>query len=85
MGGGFRIDEFLTVCVSSVISRIHPHAATVMEAGGRELVAAKIRELGVPDRPVTIVDAARHVGFLGPDPNVIVVNPKKRRARRVQQ
>ena len=84
---GIRIDQFLTACVTTVIGGLHPHAKAVMDAGGREVIEAKINEMGVPKTPVTLVDAARAAGILGPDPNVIVVeaeNPRrKRRGRRV--
>jgi len=86
MAAGFRIDQFLTACVTTVVSRLHPHVKTVIDAGGDEVIAAKIREMGVPDKPMTLVDVARHAGILGPDPNVIDVKPvrqnqHKRRAR----
>ena len=84
---GIRIDQFLTACVTTVIGGLHPHAKAVMDAGGREVIEAKLNEMGVPNTPVTLVDAARAAGILGPDPNVIIVeaeNPRrKRRGRRV--
>jgi hypothetical protein len=85
---GIRIDQFLTACVTTVIGGMHPHAKAVLDAGGREVIEAKLREIGVTDKPVTLVDAARYAGILGPDPNVIdvqVVNPRrsKRRVPRV--
>ena len=85
MAAGFRIDQFLTASITTVISRLHPHAKTVMDAGGSDVVAAKLKEMGVTDRPVTLVDACRAAGFLGPDPSIIdveVVN-RKRTKRRV--
>lgn len=84
---GIRIDQFLTACVTTVIGGLHPHAKAVMDAGGRDVIEAKLNEMGVPNTPVTLVDAARAAGILGPDPNVIIVeaeNPRrKRRGRRV--
>lgn len=84
---GIRIDQFLTACVTTVIGGLHPHAKAVMDAGGRDVIEAKLNEMGVPNTPLTLVDVARHAGILGPDPSVIIVeaeNPRrKRRGRRV--
>ncbi len=77
-----RIDQFLTACVTTVIGGLHPHAKAVMDAGGRDVIEAKLREMGVTDRPVSFVDAARYAGILGPDPNVIDVEPVKPNKRR---
>ena len=86
MGSGIRIDQFLTACVTTVIGGLHPHAKAVMDAGGREVIEAKLNEMGVPNTPLTLVDVARHAGILGPDPNVIdveVMNLRKsKRSRR---
>ena len=84
MENGIRIDQFLTACVTTVIGGLHPHAKTILDTGGRDVIAAKLNEMGVPDRPLTLLDAARHVGILGPDPNVIdvqVLNPRKSKRR----
>jgi hypothetical protein len=85
MASGIRIDQFLTACVTTVIGGLHPNAKMVLDAGGRDVIEAKLREMGVTDKPVTLVDAARAAGILGPDPNVIDVEvenrPKKRRFR----
>ena len=83
-GSGIRIDQFLTACMTTVIGGLHPHAKAVLDAGGREVIEAKLNEMGVPKTPVTMVDAARAAGILGPDPNVIDVEVEKpnRRKRR---
>lgn len=58
------------------------------DGGVKEVAAAKLAELGITDKPTSFVEIARHVGVLGPDPNVIdveVVNPRrKRRTRRLR-
>lgn len=82
---GVRVDLFLAQCMEVFACRFHPHIKSVMDAGGREVLQKKLNEIGVTDREVTLLDAARQVGFIGPDPNVIDVEPvrvnrKRRRA-----
>ena len=84
--GGVRLDLLLLECLGQVVkSTIEPRCKGVplWDAGIRDVAAAKLKELGVPDRPVTVVEAARAAGFLGPDPDVIVVKPNPRRVPRV--
>lgn len=79
---GVRLDLLLTECVGEVVKRCAGPA--VWEHGGREVALEKLKELGVTDKPMTLVDAARACGILGPDPNVIVVeNPKRKRRSHV--
>ena len=54
-----------------------PDSKYAWDAGGRDVAAAKLRELGVSAKPLTLVDVARGVGFLGPDPDVIEVKPNR--------
>ena len=76
---GVRLDLLLLECVGQVV-RSNARAAAVWDAGGRDVAAAKLRELGVSAKPLTLLDVARGVGFLGPDPDVIDV--KVNRGRR---
>ena len=84
---GVRIDVLLLDCLGEVaVSMGGPRAQMVWEGVLRDIAAEKLKEAGVSDKPMTAVDAARHLGFLGPDPNIIeaeIVNSpkKKRRAR----
>lgn len=86
MTTGLRLDLLLLECVSVVVKSV-PNGATVWDGGGRDLAAAKLKELGVSDQSLTVVDVARAVGILRPDPNVIDVKPngqnRKRRVPRV--
>lgn len=80
---GVRLDLLLLSCVEGLVSR-NEKAAMIWQAGGREVVGEKIKEIGVTSKPLTLVDVARGVGFLGPDPNVIEIeNKPKRKKRRV--
>lgn len=79
--GGIRLDLLLAECVGQVVKQLVPNGATVWDGGGREVAIAKLKEMGVTDNPLTMVDVARVCGLLGPDPNVVVVNPA--RVRRV--
>lgn len=84
--GGVRLDLLLLECLGQVVkTTIEPRCKGVplWDSGVRELAAAKLKELGVPDRPVTVVEAARAAGILGPDPDVIVVPNRSRRVPRV--
>lgn len=88
-GAGLRLDLLLLDCLGTVaVSIAGPRAELVWRAGLREIAQEKLRECGVPTEPVTAVDAARKIGLLGSDPNIIDVKPvrpnrKKRRAPRV--
>lgn len=78
---GVRLDLVLLECVGVVARNVHPNAGLVWDGGGREVMAEKLKEIGVSSEPLTLVDVARKVGVLGPDPNVIVVNPAKTKRR----
>lgn len=83
---GVRLDLLLTDCLGAVAVAIGgPKAKMVWDAAGREIFQEKLKESGMPDRPVTAIEAARHVGILGPDPNVIEVKPNRKRRSRVSQ
>ena len=78
---GVRLDLLILECCGELVKTIiEPRCGNVPIWDGaiREIAAAKLKELGVPSEPVTIVDACRRVGVLGPDPSVIVVNPKRK-------
>lgn len=79
---GVRLDALFLSCLDSLVSQ-NQKASMFWQAGGREVAAEKLREIGVSSRPMTLVDIARGVGFLGPDPNVIDVptKPNKRRSK----
>ena len=82
---GARLDLFLLECVGTIVkTTVEPRAGMPLWDGGlKEVAAAKLKEMGVSDQEITVVDLARMMGVLGPDPAVVVVNPpKKRRARR---
>lgn len=84
---GVRLDMLLLDCLGSVAVSIGgPRAQMVWDGVLKDIAAEKLKEAGVPDRPMTAVDAARHLGILGPDPNLIDVEvvsspTKKRRVR----
>jgi hypothetical protein len=81
---GLRLDLLLAECVGTVVKQVvEPRCgnAPIWDSGAREVALEKLHELGVPKDPLTLVDIARHVGFLGPDPTVIVVNPPRKRGR----
>jgi len=84
---GVRLDLLLLECLRTVVkTSIEPRCGNVplWDAGVREIAAAKLKEMGVSSQPVTMVQAARGLGILGPDPDVVVVkaNPGKGRSRR---
>lgn len=82
---GVRLDAVLLSCLDTLVSG-NEKASMLWNAGGREVAREKLKEIGVSSKPVTLVDLARGVGFLGPDPDVIEVEnrPKRRKgARRV--
>lgn len=86
MTSGIRLDLLLLECVGQVVKTcVEPRCKgmPIWDAGGREIAAAKLKELGVSSEPVTVVDLARTAGFLGPDPNVIVVKNPRRAVPRV--
>lgn len=81
---GVRLDLLMLDCLGQVaVSIAGPRAQMVWEGVVRDIAAEKLKEIGVPDRPVTAVEAARHVGLLGPDPNIIDVRPNRKRRGRV--
>lgn len=77
---GVRLDLVLLECLGR-LAEVHPNVLTIWKAGGRDVAAEKLKEMGVPTEPVTVVQAARGLGILGPDPNEIVIRQNKRRAR----
>ena len=81
---GVRIDLLLLECVGTLVKGcVEPRAGLPLWDGGlRDVAAAKLREMGVSSEPMTVVDLARVVGVLGPDPAVVVVNPPKKRRKR---
>jgi hypothetical protein len=79
---GVRLDLLLTECLGELMKRV-PNGAIVWNGGGREVALAKLNELGVTQKPLTLVDVARGCGILGPDPNEIVIENKPKRRRRV--
>lgn len=81
MMSGVNIQDLFLSCLESLVSR-NEKASMLWQAGGRDVAAEKIREMGVSSKPMTLVDIARGVGFLGPDPNEIVIENPKRRGRR---
>lgn len=81
---GIRLDLLLAECVGEVVKRcVEPRCQNlpIWEGGGREVALAKLKEMGVTDKPLTMVDVARAAGILGPDPDVIVVNPARTKRR----
>lgn len=83
---GVRLDLLLLECVGQVVKVcVEPRCKNIplWDGGMREVALAKLKEMGVPDRPVTVVEVARGLGILGPDPNVIVVKANKRGSKRV--
>jgi hypothetical protein len=84
MSQGVRIDLLLLECVGQVVRTcVEPRCKDLplWDGGLRDVAAAKLKEMGVTDQPLTVVDLARIAGILGPDPNeVVVVNPSRRRA-----
>ncbi len=80
---GVRLDMLLLDCLGTVaVSVGGPRAEQIWNGVLRDVAAEKLKECGVPDRPLSAIDAARHIGILGPDPDVIEVK-RKRRATRV--
>lgn len=82
MSNGIRLDLILLECVGSLVRTcVEPQCKglPLWDGGLRDVAAAKLKEMGVPDEPVTFVTMARHAGILEPDPDVIVVNPRRRR------
>lgn len=81
---GVRLDALLLSCLDT-IAGTHEKASMVWNAGGRDVMAEKLKEIGISSKPMTMVDIARGCGILGPDPNEVVIEnaAKKRRARRV--
>jgi hypothetical protein len=81
---GFRVDTLLLDCMGHFCKAIEPKVNNlpIWEAGGREVAAAKLKELGVSDQPVTMVQIARGLGILGKDPEV-KENPSRKRRERV--
>lgn len=81
--GGVRLDALFLTCLERLVCQ-NEKASMLWQAGGREVAAEKLKEIGVSSQPMTLVDIARGVGFLGPDPNVIDVptKPNKRVAKR---
>lgn len=82
---GVRLDLILLECVGTLVRTcVEPQCKNLplWDGGLRDVAAAKLKEMGVPDEPVTFVTMARKVGILGEDPSVIVVNPPKRRRAR---
>ena len=82
---GFRVDALLLDCAGAVCKAIEPkiNGLPIWEAGGRDVLAAKLKEMGVPDKPVSMVDIARGLGILGKDPEVKENPSRKRRVPRV--
>jgi len=83
---GFRVDALLLDCLGHVCKAVEPklNGLPIWEAGGREVAAAKLKEMGVSDQPVTMVQIARGLGILGKDPDAVKENPsRKRRVPRV--
>jgi hypothetical protein len=80
---GVRIDLLLLECVGQVIrTTVEPRTGIRLWDGGlRDVMAAKLSEMGISNQPMTLVDLARVAGVLGPDPNCIEVNPRKRGCR----
>lgn len=84
---GFRLDLFLTHCVGEVFrSTAETRCGLPLWDGGvKDLTAQKLKEIGVSDKPITLVDFGRLVGILRrEDPEVIDVeavrtNRKRRR------
>jgi len=87
MTGGVRLDLLILECVGQVVKTcVEPRCKDmpIWDGGLRDVMAEKLKEVGISSEPVTIVHVARAVGILGPDPDVIVVNPpRKRRVPRV--
>lgn len=83
---GFRVDALLLDCAGAVCKALEPKVNNlpIWDAGGREVLAAKLKEMGVPETPVTVVQIARSLGILGKDPAEVKENPsRKRRVPRV--
>lgn len=86
---GVRLDLLLLECLGQVVKQtIEPRCKNIPLWDGaiREIAHEKLKELGVPDQPVTFIEVARTIGILGPDPNEIVIEnrssmKRKRRAR----
>lgn len=83
---GFRVDALLLDCAGHVCKALEPklNNLPIWDAGAREMLQAKLKEMGVPETPVTMVQIARKLGILGEDPAEVKENPsRKRRAPRV--
>ena len=85
---GVRLDLLLTDCVGHLVKTvIEPRCNNIpmWDGGLRDIVGEKLKEMGVPSSPVTVIDAARYAGILGKDPNVVeveILNKGKHRKRR---
>ena len=85
MSAGLDLHGFLLTCLGRLVqTTVEPRCQNVplWNSGLKEIASAKLTEMGVPEGPIPIVDIARAAGILGPDPNVIVVNPSRKRPRR---
>lgn len=81
MSNGVRLDLLLSECVGEVVKRCVPNGQKIWDAGWRDVAAAKLTEMGVTSKPLTMVDMCRAAGILGRDPNVIeIVNGKRKKS-----
>lgn len=85
MNNGVRLDLLLLECVGQLCKTvIEPRCkgVPIWDSGVRDIAAEKLKEWGVPSEPVTVIQAARGLGILGPDPNVIVIPNRRNRGRK---
>lgn len=85
MSASIDLHGLLLKCVGEVVKTVvepRCQGIPIWDAAGKAIAAEKLKEMGVP-QDVTVIQIARTIGILGPDPNEIVITNPKRRRRHV--